>query len=532
MVERIKNWWKLHYKSILIFLGILLIISPIILSRSLGNLDEIWNYNFARNIADGLIPYKDFNMVPTPLLSFIAALILNLFGNELIIMRILAILLISSIFFMIYKILKKLNINLFYIFTFLFLLLFLLKDHICIDYNFAVLFLTLILIYLELNHRIKNNAYFNNYLLFSFISGFISGCCILCKQSTGLIVAGASIIYPILFIKNKVDLKNYFKMSILKIIGILIPIILLVIYLIFNNALYDFIDYTILGIKTFQNSIPYTYLINSQNISIKLISIIAPFFILISGIYILIKRKKELYGLYAYSLASVVVAYPIADHIHFLIGITPFLILFSYLLFKGIIKIKNYILNNKIGDKNKDNNNKFNKLINNKLKFKKIKLYFKYLIKSFLILYFIYYIIISCMSIYKYIIDPNKDHNFMHYKYIPISQGLQNKITLIDEYIIFENNPVYILDAEAALHMIPINKYNKDYDMFSKGNLGGKGELGQIEKIQELNKGTKILLINPNYKANWQSPLQVHNFIRSNLNKIGEISIFDIYEIN
>jgi len=30
--------------------------------------------------------------------------------------------------------------------------------------------------------------------------------------------------------------------------------------------------------------------------------------------------------------------------------------------------------------------------------------------------------------------------------------------------------------------MIPIDKYNKDYDMFLKGNIGKDGEQGQIEK--------------------------------------------------
>ena len=42
-----------------------------VLPRNLANLDEIWNFNFARNIANGLIPYKDFNMLQTPLLPFI-----------------------------------------------------------------------------------------------------------------------------------------------------------------------------------------------------------------------------------------------------------------------------------------------------------------------------------------------------------------------------------------------------------------------------------------------------------------------------
>ena len=35
---------------------------------------------------------------------------------------------------------------------------------------------------------------------------------------------------------------------------------------------------------------------------------------------------------------------------------------------------------------------------------------------------------------------------------------------------------IHILDATAALYMIPIDRYNKNYDMFNIGNLGFKGE--------------------------------------------------------
>ena len=33
--------------------------------------------------------------------------------------------------------------------------------------------------------------------------------------------------------------------------------------------------------------------------------------------------------------------------------------------------------------------------------------------------------------------------------------------------------------------MIPINNYNKDYDMFLKGNIGKDGQEGQIQKIKQ-----------------------------------------------
>lgn len=503
MFSKIKSYLKLHYLSILIFVGIVLAISPIILSRNLSNLDEIWNYNFARNIADGLVPYRDFNMLQTPLLPFMAGLFLKLFGNELIVMRILAILLISGIFFMIYKILKILKIPTLYNLFSLLILFILLQEYICIDYNFAILLLTLFLIYLE----IKNFHNTNLPLSYYFLIGCICGCCILLKQSTGMFISFTSVIFPIFTFHNKIDFKAYLKTSMIKIFGMLVPIILLIIYLIYTNAFADFIDYTILGIKTFSNSISYNTLISSQNLAIKLLSIGLPIFILISSIYLAKKRRKDLYGFYMYSLASLIVIYPIADSVHFLIGIIPSFILFAYLLFQLISFMNN-----------------FGK--------KKVKIYLYELLKCFMALCFFCYVITSCFLLNKYFHNIEKEHDINHYKNIPISKQLKNKINEVDNYILLnQNNEVYILDSEAAIYMITLNKYNKNFDMFLKGNLGSKGEIGQIEKINNLEKGTKILIKNSQYTLNWQTPLEVISYIKNNLTKVGEVSIFDVYEI-
>ena len=47
--------------------------------------DELYNYGFSYNIINGLVPYKDFNMIIPPLFSYLYALIMNLFGTKLII---------------------------------------------------------------------------------------------------------------------------------------------------------------------------------------------------------------------------------------------------------------------------------------------------------------------------------------------------------------------------------------------------------------------------------------------------------------
>ncbi len=453
MASKIKNWLKLNYINILLFIIIFIIIAPCFLVDYLNDLDEIWNYSFAKNIADGLVPYRDFNMLQTPSLPFITALFLCVFGNELIISRILGIFLISFIFFILYLILKKLKVNNFYILFCLFCLFCLLENYICLDYNFCVLAIILTLIYLEINHIYSSNYYFNKPFIYNFLLGTLMGLSILFKQSTGLVVSFISIIFPIFFIKNKMDFKKYIKTTFYKIVGLCIPIILLIIYLFFNNAIYDFIDYTILGIKNFTSFISYFNLISSTDITIKLLSILLPIFLLIIFIYAYIKKNKILIMFSAYSIASTIVVYPISDNIHFLIGFTPTIILFLYSLFN----VLNY-LRKKI---------KYNK---------KIGLFFYKFITCICFLFLVIHLITAIRNIIIYLNNTNKNHTIAHYKYIPISTSLVNNINEIDNYILSQNNNVYILDSQASTYMITIDRYYKDFNLFLKGNVGSKGE--------------------------------------------------------
>ena len=100
-----------NLRGFIFWSGILIIIATNVMSSSLSNLDEIWNFNLARCIANGLVPYKDINMIVTPLLSFIIAPFLKLFGQELFITRAILILLTFIIFVLIYNIFRKLNIS-------------------------------------------------------------------------------------------------------------------------------------------------------------------------------------------------------------------------------------------------------------------------------------------------------------------------------------------------------------------------------------------------------------------------------------
>ena len=95
----------------LIYIGLILLVSGKIFIREFNNLDEIWGFNFARCIAEGMLPYKDFSIILTPLLPMISGQFLKIFGIELIVFRFLECFEVATILFMIYKILVKLDIN-------------------------------------------------------------------------------------------------------------------------------------------------------------------------------------------------------------------------------------------------------------------------------------------------------------------------------------------------------------------------------------------------------------------------------------
>ena len=62
---------NLMQKALMLFIVILPYMIFIIMSlgvflKPTEDGDELWNYNFARNIHDGRLPYLDFNMVQTP----------------------------------------------------------------------------------------------------------------------------------------------------------------------------------------------------------------------------------------------------------------------------------------------------------------------------------------------------------------------------------------------------------------------------------------------------------------------------------
>lgn len=319
-----------------------------------------------------------------------------------------------------------------------------------------------------------------------------------------------------MFVENKEQFKDYLKIAGMRIIGILLPVLIMFIYLVVNGAIKDFVNYAILGISTFSNKIKYVKLFSNDKIEIRILSVLMPVSIIIMSMILIIanilkKENKNLINLLTilvYSLSIIIVMYPISDEIHFLIG--------GLIAIIGLIYVT-FLLCKIIYDKIKIN--------------KKFKIY-KLLTSLICVIVFGSILKTMLSNIYDYM-KIEKNVEISHYKNIEVSENLVERIKNMDNYILQkeqEGQKVYILDSDAAIYMIPINKYNKDYDMFLKGNIGKDGEKGQIEKIKKKNENELILVRKPEFKANWQTPLEVIKYIRDNLEKIDSVSIYDVYK--
>ena len=198
---------------------------------------------FAHNIYSGLIPYKDFNMILTPFYPFLMSLPFHLFGSSMLVFHIEQAIILVVLCFMLFYLLKE---KAWFIILFFFFPLPLSFP----SYNLFLFFLFVLLLILE-----KKKA--NDYLI-----GFVLGLSILTKQSVGFCLFLVSFYY----LK---DFKRFSKRT----IGMLIPVGVFGIYLIFSNSWKEFLDLCVFGLLDFSknsNGINFYFLLLLYSVMIPL----------------------------------------------------------------------------------------------------------------------------------------------------------------------------------------------------------------------------------------------------------------------
>jgi len=279
-------------KDILIYI-LFLILIIIISSIKQIDMDGIWGYGFSYNIASGLVPYKDFNMIIGPLYSLVFSLPIKLFGNYLLLFTIGHSLIYAFVIFLLYK---KIGMNI----IFLLMLFFMIQTP--IGYNTFCSFLVIIILLLESSEfKYKEE-----------IVGVFIGIILMTKHNIGMPLG---IVY---LLKNRKKIR--------KLLYLLIPVVITFSYLLINNAIFEYIDFCYLGMGSFLS-----------NMTTDILSV--PIYLLI--LFFLIKEYtnyKEFKILYL--LAFQIVVFPILDQGHLMPALLPVVV---YILLNENKKTKIFV---------------------------------------------------------------------------------------------------------------------------------------------------------------------------------------------
>lgn len=471
------NIWLIF--ALLSIFNIALLFSLIfVIYPPIGFMDLNWNYLFSVKIAKGMIPYRDFDLLQTPLSFYITAFFLTLFGNEYLTYAVMGALFITLNFFLIYKIFHQLTHNNKVAIGFLLLTiicsLFSLR---CYNYNTLSVIIITCIILREYKNRL---AVTNNVLI-----GILFGLLFLTKQN--IFFATVLLVIINILISN-IDIKT--KLRILLIRGVTATLIILcyLYYLWQNNALYAFIDHAFLGLSSFAE----------KNADLELFE--KPTYIIFYGPALLIlvlavktilkERKTDINDkaliTMTYAISGLTMAYPLFDLNHIDMASLLIFPLFSFICPANRI-IKYSII----------------------IKICFILIFGNYFIRT------IYDTHNKCVFV--------KDLN--HYHYTMTEPNCIEDIKIISDYLEQQRalgNEVVILDTRAMLYWSQLDIYNNPFDLVIYGNLGYKGEERILEKIKALPSGS-LFLIGDGYRG--QEITELKEYVSCHYDHVGNLGI-------
>ena len=474
---------KIKEKDIDIILMLIIIITPLIVLTPIEVGDEIWNFGFVYKMSNGLLPYKDLNIIVTPLFHIIGVAFLKVFGKSLLSFKIYNIVICLTTYFTMFKIFKNLNIKKENSIIYL-LLIFLITSGIAVsgaNYNLLAIEFVLITILLVVKNK-------QNYIVY----GLLIFATALTKQNIGIYLAIGLTGYILV---NRIDIiKKVFKMYITVCLsGIIFLFVLNKI-----GILYDFYSYTFAGIMEFKN--------NNFTLTIYTVIFLLEILMGMFNVYVINNKKikidksikNNVVNILVISIPMLLVAYPIFNWFHIM---TSFLIMplsFIYLLDQTFLK--DIITKEKI--------------------------------VIFLLFIFILIKIIVTMN---GICDMKiiKDKTSPYYGAL-ISKKNEENTNKIIQYILQnrENNiDTKILSYDAMSYTILTGGNNKKIVLPFLGNLGKDGENGLIEEIKQL-RNTKILIKTNEEDVFWQESKKTREYIKNNYIKEGTIEDFDIYRVS
>lgn len=458
-----------------------------VIGRPLESLDELWQYSVGSNIAKGLLPYRDINMVAFPLSGIIGGAAIRLLGDGLIVYRILGTLLCTACMMLFYDILRLMEIEKGFALCFCIYAAAFYGIHFTYDYNYLLLLLLLFIMNLLLRQELPEKWRGRMPWL---VMGLAAGCAVLFKQSTGLaLLAVTSLLVWVLHCgRNRRKFLCY-------IAGCIFPLRVCISWLLGFHIEEEFWSYVFGGIRSFRqyNRVSlWTFLFQSGPLCTVEAGL--AILILMAGVKKLIQGRgrqaqRKWLILLSLSAAGAAVVYPIADDTHVVIALLPLVILgICELPFTGagLRKLPSWLVAAAA------------------------------LMGTGLSLW--------CVRKEEDIVWSE----LAHYQGIRMEYSVEQAIQEVHAYLRqYPETPVYILDGAAMLYKIPLERYDKDYDMCLAGNWGNKTSEEMAQALL-LRRGL-MLLAADGYQVNWQVPEDFLEYIKEHAVCVDHVGKYDVY---
>lgn len=511
---------------------ILLMFVPICIAaffRDVTNVDELWNYNFANNICKGQLPYRDFNLLQTPFSCLVNAGFLSVFGKYIVSIRFAGVLLFLGVSLLLYRESRLMGAGRIASLVVPFAFVTMFFWDIFFEYNVLILLFLLSAMVMDLiswQKRKRQRAVSHIFI------GILMGLAIMSKQTYGFFVAAASVIVAFLTapafadrsgkgkrqdfvekhditeddnttedsIQKSGTLKLRFRAALLRILGIAIPCMVFLIYLLVTDTFGNFLDMCLYGIREFSGVYAYSAFM-MENPAYFLGGLLFPALVIVSIIVAIRTKHKnkrmKLVICLVYSISGCISLYPLANSYHVALSAIPFLPLIFQILPKRFLVKKLFIV-----------------------------------VETFAVVAMTLFLsvivpVINCRKA-KLCVE-----GFSHYAYTFMDKSTIEDLKDVVAYVgsmKIQGWDVYILDNYASFYLIPLNIYHNGLDMFLLGNLGTKPPGEWIREAEE--KGNAIFLTPEDGRGNWQFPWEALNEAKKRWRKGKNIGEFDIYFVH
>ncbi len=464
----------------LIFGAVISILCLFIFLIPLGNGDELWNFNFARQIADGNLPYRDFNMVQTPLSAFISSVFIKILGDRLISYRVAGYFLIVAIFLLNFKICKKITGSDCISAVATMFSLAVIFGCFIYDYNYLSLLIVELILWFELRESLDKTRQRTGVAI-----GLLFGLLPIIKQSIGIVLFAVNFLICLTdFFKNK-------KFPLARLSASFVPGVIYTAYLIASNTFAEFFDYAVLGIKEFTHrQMFFEYMFSGV---VEFFTTVAVIYLIFSSLYKFVKFKKFERVYIVFLLISiswfVMATYPLFDTVHVMVAILPIVITRILFVKKKIYTKKETVICSAVS---------------------------------------------VALALWSAIVMVNGVQDCVlssipKYDYIPVNEKLEYNIETVSGYIEDKEKKginVLLANEASCMYTIPLNRYTKNWDMLLVGNIGST----TVEELLDFEDTTEILVLQDEYEPNKQSHFELIDYVKENYQKTGEVLYFDVYK--